>query len=457
MKQFGYALLLFYSVLPITVVARADSNAPQALKVFTLNFNSEVVLHDTNYRLRDLRFPAILDWLRQNDPDVIFIQEGWNYRHSASIVSDIAKALGYDFTYRLDMGAPLLMYDSNGILAKKSLQMFDRKNFKLPKSALDFGDGKNWIVVTGSVSYGISAKLRLSNGETVYVVTTHLIDDSPNDRADQVLALNHWIEKVIKKDHGDPAKAKIIIAGDMNSTPDSLPVQTYLQLGYRDSWATAHPGIPGLTECSDPTLPNFNPYTIGVRQFPDQSTIDGDNRIDYVFTRGDGIQVLAETDVLTGPFDGVWMSDHFGLLATLSVNGTMTNPVANPIRDTQDIDKPEILNLTEKLLDCDSIDCLAPLLELTVRGPHGFVVFNNTHHDAHFQIQGPGFIFPSSEVTLDEGHVGSFSILQDGIYSVSIEGSGRRLFAELHVYSSPSSISQSTSADVLSSSDKAMY
>jgi len=106
-----------------------------------------------------------------------------------------------------------------------------------------------------------------------------------------------------------------VVAGDFNAEPDSSAVRylsglaaldgasTYLQ----DAWRLAGDGGPGIT------WSNRNPHA-ALDQEPDR-------RIDYIFSGfhgpGGGGRPIECRVVADQPADGVWPSDHFGVLAVL--------------------------------------------------------------------------------------------------------------------------------------------
>jgi endonuclease/exonuclease/phosphatase family metal-dependent hydrolase len=106
-----------------------------------------------------------------------------------------------------------------------------------------------------------------------------------------------------------------VVAGDFNAEPDSSAVRylsglapldgasVYLQ----DAWRLAGDGGPGIT------WSNRNPHA-ALDQEPDR-------RIDYIFSgfhgRGGGGRPVECRVVADEPADGIWPSDHFGLLAVL--------------------------------------------------------------------------------------------------------------------------------------------
>lgn len=117
-----------------------------------------------------------------------------------------------------------------------------------------------------------------------------------------------------------------VIAGDFNAAPDAASIRylTGLQsldgrsVHYHDAWAVAGDG-PGHTWSVD------NP-----RGAAEIDLLVGQpghrRRIDYVFV-GDALahprgraRIVAARRVLDGPVDGVWLSDHAGVLVELEVS-----------------------------------------------------------------------------------------------------------------------------------------
>jgi endonuclease/exonuclease/phosphatase family metal-dependent hydrolase len=117
-----------------------------------------------------------------------------------------------------------------------------------------------------------------------------------------------------------------IIAGDFNAAPDAASIRylTGLQsldgrsVQYHDAWAVAGDG-PGHTWTVD------NPVT---RSVVDQIVRQPEHRrrIDYVFVGSwhahpkAHARVEAAGLVLDEPVDGVWASDHFGVVADLDID-----------------------------------------------------------------------------------------------------------------------------------------
>jgi endonuclease/exonuclease/phosphatase family metal-dependent hydrolase len=106
-----------------------------------------------------------------------------------------------------------------------------------------------------------------------------------------------------------------VVAGDFNAEPDSSAVRLLSGLAsldgtsvyLQDAWRLAGDGGPGIT------WSNRNPHA-ALDQEPDR-------RIDYIFSgfrgRGGAGRPVECRVVADEPADGIWPSDHFGLLAVL--------------------------------------------------------------------------------------------------------------------------------------------
>jgi endonuclease/exonuclease/phosphatase family metal-dependent hydrolase len=109
----------------------------------------------------------------------------------------------------------------------------------------------------------------------------------------------------------------VILAGDMDAVPDAASIRFWtgrqsldgMSVCYRDAWEAANPGKPGDTFTpSNPLVSDWE------RPF---------RRIDYVLVRcvegGPTLAVRSCARIFDQPIDGVWASDHFGVVADLAV------------------------------------------------------------------------------------------------------------------------------------------
>jgi endonuclease/exonuclease/phosphatase family metal-dependent hydrolase len=146
-----------------------------------------------------------------------------------------------------------------------------------------------------------------------------------HERELQAMAASGFIEDLL-----DKRKANhVVLAGDFNATPDSASVRFWRGLQslgdksvcYRDAWESVHPGDPGHT------FTPHNPLVTGGDNWP----LELGRRIDYVMVRctdhGPSLEVRACERIFDEPVNGVWASDHFGVLADLSAETSSGRPL----------------------------------------------------------------------------------------------------------------------------------
>jgi len=109
-----------------------------------------------------------------------------------------------------------------------------------------------------------------------------------------------------------------ILAGDFDAVPETTSIRFWtgrhslegMSVCYRDAWESLHPDEPGHT---------FSPRNPLVPAW----VLERGRRIDYILVRfGDHAPTLDVTAcelVFDKPVDGVWASDHFGMVADLAV------------------------------------------------------------------------------------------------------------------------------------------
>ncbi len=122
------------------------------------------------------------------------------------------------------------------------------------------------------------------------------------------------------EDYVERHDAHVVLAGDFDATPDAASIRFLrgrqsldgLSVSYRDAWDSVHPDEPGHT---------FTPSNPLVRD--GETAWDIPRRIDYVFIRcddyGPTLDVRGCERLFDRPRDGVWASDHFGVVAELGV------------------------------------------------------------------------------------------------------------------------------------------
>jgi endonuclease/exonuclease/phosphatase family metal-dependent hydrolase len=115
--------------------------------------------------------------------------------------------------------------------------------------------------------------------------------------------------------------AHVVVGGDFNATPDTASMRFWTgrrslegtSVAYRDAWDSVHGDRPGST--FDPE----NPLTAH-----DEPGLDRGRRIDYLLVgcgpHGPTLKIDNCEVVFAAPDDGVWASDHFGVVADLNVH-----------------------------------------------------------------------------------------------------------------------------------------
>lgn len=133
-------------------------------------------------------------------------------------------------------------------------------------------------------------------------------------REQQALATARFVEDIV--DGRDDVA--VVLLGDLNAAPDAASIRFLTgkqslagaSVRYEDAWAATHPAEPGhtFTPCN-PLVP------------AGEMPLERGRRIDYVLIRcgahGPPLDVADCRLIFTEPVDGVWASDHFGVLADL--------------------------------------------------------------------------------------------------------------------------------------------
>jgi endonuclease/exonuclease/phosphatase family metal-dependent hydrolase len=124
----------------------------------------------------------------------------------------------------------------------------------------------------------------------------------------------------------DLSKQQVILVGDLDADHDAASIRFitgrqslgYMSVCYRDAWESSHPDDSGHT------FTPLNPLVMegvvrGMKPFRDWPF----RRIDYIFVRfgahgGNALDIMKCERIFDEPVNGIWASDHFGLIADLS-------------------------------------------------------------------------------------------------------------------------------------------
>ena len=137
--------------------------------------------------------------------------------------------------------------------------------------------------------------------------------DFEYEREQQAVAAARAIDKILAD-----RNLHVIMVGDFDADPASASVRFLTgrqSLGgmsacYRDAWESAHPGEPGYTFTPENPLVTDHDWPF--------------RRIDYILVRcadhgGPTLEISRCDLIFNAPIDGVWASDHFGLVADLAL------------------------------------------------------------------------------------------------------------------------------------------
>jgi endonuclease/exonuclease/phosphatase family metal-dependent hydrolase len=138
--------------------------------------------------------------------------------------------------------------------------------------------------------------------------------DLENVREQQALATAAFVDRLVENRPGLP----VVLLGDFNAAPDTAGMRFLtgrqslagVSVHYEDAWEAVHGDAPGDT---------FTPRNPLVRS--GEMPLERGRRIDHILVRGGARGPLLDVAdcrlVFTEPVDGVWASDHFGVLADL--------------------------------------------------------------------------------------------------------------------------------------------
>jgi endonuclease/exonuclease/phosphatase family metal-dependent hydrolase len=246
----------------------------------------------------EARLPAIVETLRRLDADVICLQEVWiDLEARQSSAGLIAEALGHEHVAvanRTDLDG---LGFGNAVVSRWPISFDTHRALSSPPELEEYR-----TVLRADIS-GPRGPIQ------VYTTHLHWRFDHSHIRQEQVREICHFIHDA--SDRTYPA----ILCGDFNAAPESDEIRMLTgkaavpvpPLVFHDGWEVGGDGSPGIT------WSNANPYA--------RADLEPDRRLDYVFTgfpkaRGAGNCMGAEL-VGTQPIDGVWPSDHYGVLTDL--------------------------------------------------------------------------------------------------------------------------------------------
>jgi endonuclease/exonuclease/phosphatase family metal-dependent hydrolase len=250
----------------------------------------------------EARLPAITETLRRIDADIVGLQEVWE-DDTRNQASELAAELGYPSS----VFAPNLVFADgvragNAVISRWPIRRSEVRT--LPRHAGDAVDeeGEERLCVFAEVDGPRGA---------IQVFCAHLSwrDDHSAVRQEQAREICRFVRET------RPRVFPAVLLGDLNAEPHSdelrmltgrttVPVPGIL---FRDAWEAAGGDAPGYTWSND------NPFA--------RATLNIDQRIDHILVGrpklGGVGHVLDVRVVGDEPVDGMFGSDHYGLVAEL--------------------------------------------------------------------------------------------------------------------------------------------
>lgn len=225
------------------------------------------------------RRQILIDAIRALNPDILCLQEATDEK--------LLSTLSYPTCLQAPIGGLAILSrfpaKTNRVETYRTASALEPYRRQVLLAELDIGDGSLWAV------------------------TTHLAWQAADEptRISQVEELLKLVE---------PLPDHLLLSGDFNAEPASPPIQRIVSSGFQDLFTTLHPQEPGITW--DNRNPFIQSHTV---KFPDR-------RIDYLFLRKKALEWarLDDCRVVCGSPnpEGLFPSDHYGVLARLSVKGS---------------------------------------------------------------------------------------------------------------------------------------
>jgi endonuclease/exonuclease/phosphatase family metal-dependent hydrolase len=337
-------------LLVLAFVIKAASLCPaQNLRVVTINvwagLDYKGSLKMGEYQdpeTRGRRTQLLLEQLRELDPDVIAVNEANKLPRYARL---LAREMGYDQIYHVGLGGlragplglPLNLREGDVILARKELQLES-----VGRRQLSGGPVGNFFTFHFADATQVIGGRVFVAGRELYVFNTHwhasalptadyfqqlaerraagLIDARRYDElVDEAVEGQKWrlgeARKTVQFIDKIAGQAPVILMGDFNAPSETEEIAVLEEAGFRDAYAEAGE-LPGYTWDG---RQNSN-IQLQKRAFPEDFWLEPkQQRIDYIFLRGSGLQVEESEVVLDLPAAGLYPSDHFGVLADFQV------------------------------------------------------------------------------------------------------------------------------------------
>ena len=255
------------------------------------------------YAAWEVRGPIIEAQLRAVAPDICLLVEVWDEPNGRSQAAELAAALGgYHHVYASNLTFADGVHAGNAILSRWPIARSEVRTLPLtaPNGSQD-NDDEERLCVFAEVDGPRGA---------IQAFCAHLSwrTDHGAIRQEQTRAIAEFARDT------RPRAFPAVLGGDLNAEPDTDEIRMLTGhaavpvpgIWFRDAWVHGGDG-PGYT------WSNANPWAA--------TSLDGDRRIDYVLVghpKLGGVGDVVHAELLGDtPVDGVYGSDHFGLVTDL--------------------------------------------------------------------------------------------------------------------------------------------
>jgi endonuclease/exonuclease/phosphatase family metal-dependent hydrolase len=267
------------------------SKSQDSLRVVTLNVWGQ-------YGGWEDRRSVLIDGLRNLNPDLVAFQEALKTESYDQTVDLLGP--GYHIVYQTDRNT-----DGTGcsIASRWPLGTVRELDLHLTPRTVDFPGAALVAEINAPEPVGT---LLFANHFPNYQLDFEL------ERELQTVAAARFIEDFVGQ-----RNLHVILVGDLDATPAAASIRFWsgrqslggMSVYYRDAWESAHPNEPG--------------YTFSQRNPLRSAVWEESRRIDYIFVRGGhkgtSLKIAACAQIFNEPVEGVWASDHFGVVADLTV------------------------------------------------------------------------------------------------------------------------------------------
>jgi endonuclease/exonuclease/phosphatase family metal-dependent hydrolase len=286
---------------------------------------------------RDFRFELLTRKLVELEPDIVGLNEA---NPLPGFARETAAALQYAFVYHVraggvrvgPVGLPTNLREGDVVLARERHNLLD-----LGTTRLTGGPVGNLASLQFSQGSQVTATAVSIADRTVHVFLTHWhgshfaseehLTTLAQMYARQELTGREYAEMVREAVRGKEKRLEqaretlvfinqiaghqpAILMGTLNALPESEEIALLKEAGFRDVWDEGGRGA-GFTWDPDTNsnIIRFGPADGRTRR----------RRVDYIFVRGDAIRTSSASVVLDDPTFGIHPSDHYGVMADLTV------------------------------------------------------------------------------------------------------------------------------------------